>query len=436
MKHNKKIIAILFTLVTIICSTMVIFAAVRYIDINSISIRTNFDFDYETLRDEGIPDIVPGTSEDGDDGTYNVYVSEQAKYEIESAEWYSQNGDEFQIGGTPRVVVYLTTKPYENEDYDKYYRFLSSYSSSTCYIKNGTFVSATRLSTSELKVVFQLRGLKGTFNPPDNAYWENDTGVAHWDSPNVCDSGYYDLVLYRDNSVIARIEKYHGNTYNFSGYFNKEGDYSFKVRTVASTEKQSTYGKYSEFVESGGINVDSTILSIIARGGGASSNNSGATNVGWVQMNNTWYYYRPDGTSVKNAWVTWKNNWYYLNERGEMKTGIQNINNRSYYLADDGTMITGWVNLNDTYYYFDTTAGDNFGAMLTNSWIKYESKYFYFDQNGVMVTGWKQIGDSNGNVSFYYFYPKGTTQGLYGYMATNTTINGFNIGSDGRWIQS
>ena len=42
----------------------------------------------------------------------------------------------------------------------------------------------------------------------------------------------------------------------------------------------------------------------------------------------------------------------------------------------------------------------------------------------------------NGNVSFYYFYPKGTTQGLYGFMATNTTINGFNIGSDGRWIQS
>ena len=119
-----------------------------------------------------------------------------------------------------------------------------------------------------------------------------------------------------------------------------------------------------------------------------------------------------------------------------MKIGLQNINNRSYYLAEDGTMITGWLNLNDTYYYFDTTAGDNFGAMLKNSWIRHDGKYFYFDQNGVMVTGWKQIGDSNGNVAFYYFYPKGTTQGLYGYMATNTTVNGFNIGSDGRWIQN
>ena len=431
---NKKIIAILFTLVMSLCTTMVVCASVRYKDINSISIRTDFDFDYETLREEGIPEISYGTS-DGEE-EYNVYVSSAAKYEIESAEWYSYNGDEFDIGGTPRVVVYLVTKPYEESDYDYYYRFLSSYSSSNCYVKNGTFVSASRLSTSELKVVFQLRGLKGTFNPPENVYWENDTGVARWDSPNICDSGYYDIVLYRDNSVAARVEKYRGNTYNFSGYFTKEGDYSFKVRTVAGSESQSTYGRNSEFVESGSINADSSIISIISRGGGASSQNSGVTNVGWIQMNNTWYYYRPDGTIVKNAWVTWKNNWYYLDERGEMKIGLQNINNRSYYLAEDGTMITGWLNLNDTYYYFDTTAGDNFGAMLKNSWIRHDGKYFYFDQNGVMVTGWKQIGDSNGNVAFYYFYPKGTTQGLYGYMATNTTVNGFNIGSDGRWIQN
>ena len=153
-------------------------------------------------------------------------------------------------------------------------------------------------------------------------------------------------------------------------------------------------------------------------------------------MNNTWYFYRPDGQMVKNNWIQWQNKWYYLDERGEMKVGVQNINNRYYYLGTDGTMVSGWVNINDTYYYFDTQSGDNFGAMLSNSWVKYDNKYFYFDESGVMVTGWKQIADKNGNVSFYYFYPKGTTQGLYGFMATNTTINGFNIGSDGRWIQS
>ena len=437
MLLNKKIIAILLSfLITIICSVTV-FASVIYKDISSISIRTNFNFDYELINEQGIPEITYNSNNNSDD---MVYINGNAKYEIESCEWYSQGDREFEIGGKPKVIVYLTTKPYESTNYnsnnDIYYRFLSSYSSSTCYISKGTFVSAQRLSTSNLKVVFALKGLKGTFNEPENAYWEDDRGTARWDSPNVRDSGCYDIVLYRNDSIVARVDKYHGNSYNFSGYFIKEGDYSFKVRTVPSNENEAEYGKNSEYVDSGSINVDSTIISMIAEGGYASSYNSGNNNVGWVKMNNTWYFYRPDGQMVKNNWIQWQSKWYYLDERGEMKVGLQNINNRTYYLGSDGTMIAGWVNINETYYYFDTQSGDNYGAMLSNSWVKYDNKYFYFDQNGIMVTGWKQIPDNNGNVAFYYFYPKGTTQGLYGFMATNTTINGFNIGNDGRWIQS
>ena len=437
MKLNKKIIAFLLSMVTVLIGSMTVFASVIYKDINSISIRTNFNFDYDLINEEGVPDITYNSTGDSND---MVYISGNAKYEIESCEWYSQGDREFEIGGMPKVVVYLVTKSYDDTNYnsnnDYYYRFLSSYSSSSCYISKGTFVSAQRLSTSNLKVVFALQGIKGKFNEPENAYWEDNRGTARWDSPNVRDSGCYDIVLYRDSAIVARVDKYHGNSYNFSGYFNREGDYSFKVRTVPSNDNEATYGKNSEYVESGSINIDAAAISMIAEGGYASSYNSGYNNVGWVQMNNTWYFYRPDGQMVKNNWIQWQNKWYYLDERGEMKVGLQNINNRTYYLGTDGTMIAGWVNINDTYYYFDTQSGDNYGAMLSNSWVKYENKYFYFDQNGIMVTGWKQIADTNGNVAFYYFYPKGTTQGLYGFMATNTTINGFNIGSDGRWIQS
>ena len=441
-KINNKMIAILLSLGMVFAFNFVANARVIYKDINSISIRTNFDFDFDSMSENGLPDINAGSA-DGESGDYNVYVSSTAKYEIESAEWYSQGDRDFEIGGSPRVVVYLTTKDYDeynnysnNSNNDYYYRFLSSYSSSNCYISKGTFISAQRLSTSNLKVVFALRGIKGTYDEPQNVYWEDNRGTARWDSPNVRDSGCYDIILYRDSSVVARVDRYRGNSYNFSGYFNKVGDYSFKVRTVPGSDSQSEYGKNSEYAESGSINIDEATLSLIAQGGGASSYSSGRQNVGWVQMNNTWYFYRPDGTMVKNNWIQWQNKWYYLDERGEMKVGVQNINNRYYYLGTDGTMVSGWVNINDTYYYFDTQSGDNFGAMLSNSWVKYDNKYFYFDESGVMVTGWKQIADRNGNVSFYYFYPKGTTQGLYGFMATNTTINGFNIGSDGRWIQS
>ncbi len=434
MKLNKKIIAVIFTLVVVVSARLVTNASVIYKDINSISIRTNFNFDFEAIQDEGLPDITYNSEGNTSD---MVYVYPTAKYEIESCEWYSQGNNEFEIGGAPKVVVYLITKDYEtpnssNNDY--YYRFLSSYSSSTCYISKGAFVSATRLSTSNLKVVFQLQGLKGTFNPPDSAYWEDDRGTARWDSPNVNDSGYYDLILYRDSTTIARVDKYKGNSYNFSGYFVKEGDYSFKVRTVSGTDNQATYGKNSEYVESGSINVDATTISMIAQGTNASNNNSGLTNVGWIQMNNTWYYYRPDGTVTKSDWVAWNGKWYYLDELGRMKVGILNVNNRIYYLGSDGAMATGWVNLNDTYYYFDTTNGTNYGAMVANSWIKYDNKYFYFDEKGIMVTGWKQISDSSGNIGTYYFYPKGTTEGLYGYMAANTTIDGFRLGADGKWI--
>ena len=437
MKLNKKIIAILFSVVALISATMVVSASVIYKDITSISIRTNFEFDYESLGTDGLPDIT--YNNDGNTSDM-VYIYPTAKYEIESCEWYSQGEREFEIGGSPKVVVYLVTKDYDTTNYngnnDYYYRFLSSYSSSSCYISKGVFVSASRLSISNLKVVFALQPLKGTFNAPESAYWEDERGTARWDSPNISDSGYYDIVLYRGSSVAARVDRYHGNSYNFAGYFNKEGDYSFKVRTVAGTDYQGAYGKSSEYTESGAITVDASIIASIVNGGGGGAINSGATNVGWVHMNNTWYFYRPDGQMVRNGWVSWQNNWYYLDERGEMKIGLQNINNRTYYLGSDGTMITGWVNINDTFYYFDVTSGDNYGAMLTNSWVKYENRYFYFDENGVMVTGWKQIGDSNGNLAYYYFYPKGTTQGLYGFMATSTTINGFTVGSDGRWIQS
>lgn len=436
MKPIKKIIAAIITFTMIIASTMIVNSSVIYKDINSISIRTNFNFDFESIQENGLPDITFNSNGDVND---MVYVYPTMKYEIESCEWYSQGDNAFEIGGAPKVVVYLITKDYEttsvtnNNDY--YYRFLSSYSSSTCYISKGIFISATRLSTSNLKVVFQLQGIKGTFNPPENAYWEDDRGNARWESSNINDSGFYDLILSRDSSVVARIDKYHGNTYNFSGYINKEGDYSFKVRTVSGNDNQATYGKNSEYVESGSIYVDATALSMIAQGVNTSNNNSGVTNVGWVKLNNTWYYNRPDGTMIKNDWIMWNGKWYYMDELGQMKVGIQNINNRIYYLAADGAMATGWLNLNDTYYYFDTNNGSNYGAMISNSWIKYDNKYFYFDEKGIMVTGWKQISDANGNIGTYYFYPKGTTSGLYGYMASNTTVDGFKVGADGKWYQ-
>ena len=120
-KINNKMIAILLSLGMVFAFNFVANARVIYKDINSISIRTNFDFDFDSMSENGLPDINAGSA-DGESGDFNVYVSSTAKYEIESAEWYSQGDRDFEIGGSPRVVVYLTTK-----DYDEYNNYVNNY---------------------------------------------------------------------------------------------------------------------------------------------------------------------------------------------------------------------------------------------------------------------------------------------------------------------
>ena len=47
-----------------------------------------------------------------------------------------------------------------------------------------------------------------------------------------------------------------GNSYNFYPYMTKEGDYTFKVRTVPHTDDEKRYGDKSGWVESGDLYID------------------------------------------------------------------------------------------------------------------------------------------------------------------------------------
>ena len=414
------------------------FARVIYKDINSISIKTNFNnFDYESIKEEGVPEL----TYDSDGSTdANIYVAANSKYIIDSAEWYEVDVRDFEIGGEPRVVVYLTTNeyPYETSgDNDYYYRFLNSYSSNSCYISGCTFVSATRLSSSSLKVVFRVRGIKGSFNQPTDAYWGNDRGVAIWTPDDLADSGYYDVTLYRNNASIAHIDKYNGTSYNFYPYMTQAADYQFKVRAVPGTDNQSTYGKRSDYVESGYLTIDEN-TKYTGQNGYINNNgyNTDNSNAGWKQLNGKWYYYLPNGTMLTNNWTAWNGGWYYFGNDGVMRTGFVTVNGKQYYLGNDGKMQVGWLSLDGTnFYYFDDTNNANFGAMCINQWKMYQGKYFYFGQDGIMYIGWHEIPDAYGNRAYYYFYPKQSQSGLYGYMASNTVIDGFAIGSDGKWIR-
>lgn len=66
------------------------------------------------------------------------------------------------------------------------------------------------------------------------------------------------------------------------------------------------------------------------------------------------------------GWIKSNSNWYYLKDDGTMATGWINLNGSWYYLKDSGSMATGWVTSNGASYYLDTSTG----RMLTNTTIE------------------------------------------------------------------
>lgn len=114
----------------------------------------------------------------------------------------------------------------------------------------------------------------------------------------------------------------------------------------------------------------------------------------WVQVNGKWQYNDATGNPVKNSWV----GNYYLQADATMATGWLNYSNSWYYLGTDGAKKTGWQLVEGQWYYLDTAEG-----RMQTGWIKdIDGKYYYLNSNGT--------------------------------MASNTTINGYKLGSNGAWI--
>ena len=139
---------------------------------------------------------------------------------------------------------------------------------------------------------------------------------------------------------------------------------------------------------------------------------------GWVKNSDgTWSYNKADGTKA-TGWLLDGSTWYYLNANGIMQTGWLNLNGTWYYLNGSGAMQTGWLNLNGTWYYLQSS-----GAMKTG-WLNVNGTWYYLESSGAMKTGW--LHDTDGN--WYYLQANGA-------MATNTTIDGYRLGSNGAWIR-
>ena len=62
-------------------------------------------------------------------------------------------------------------------------------------------------SGSDLKVVIRANGIKGTYDPPEDANGAAP-GEEQEGEPENGGSGYYDVYLYRGSSVVKKLEEY------------------------------------------------------------------------------------------------------------------------------------------------------------------------------------------------------------------------------------
>ena len=117
---------------------------------------------------------------------------------------------------------------------------------------------------------------------------------------------------------------------------------------------------------------------------------------GWALSNNIWTYLDKNGNRVTNEWKKGADNlWRYLNSSGEM--AVNSWADNDYYVDSNGIMVSNkWMQLaspysrdNGTTYWFYFGSS---GKVTKDSWKKIDGKSYLFDSDGIMQTGWSEIG--------------------------------------------
>ena len=181
---------------------------------------------------------------------------------------------------------------------------------------------------------------------------------------------------------------------------------------------------------------------------------SGALANGWRYVNGAWYYldgnneeypglmvsgqdkviagekysFNPNGDLRAGWYMSNSGEWYYYdNYSGQICSGWKYVNNNWYYLdpQDNNKMIPGgWKKFDNGYYLFNSD-----GSMVTN-WSYVNGNWYYFSSDGLMRTGWQWIG----NKWYYFYYENDSHGGVYGAMARATSIDGWQLQTDGSML--
>ncbi len=135
------------------------------------------------------------------------------------------------------------------------------------------------------------------------------------------------------------------------------------------------------------------------------ANTSGILVSGWQRIENQWYYFekiskKQDKTAgvgndyFAHATEDGANHTYYFINGTSLAKNWQTIEGKRYYFDADGIMQTGFFNVGRTWYYYETDR-----SVKTGWWKNPQTgKSYYFNKNGQAVTGWQTIDGER-----YYF---------------------------------
>lgn len=163
----------------------------------------------------------------------------------------------------------------------------------------------------------------------------------------------------------------------------------------------------------------------------------------WVydSQYDAWFYIKADGQHAEKEWLQIKGKDYYFKSGGYLLTS-QWIN-QAYVNASGAKVQQGWLfdkqyqswfyikeNVNyadkewifENGHYYYLKSG---GYMAANEWIWDKESWFYLKFDGKMAEK-EWVYDSHSQA--WYYFKSG------GYMAKNETVDGYQLGSDGKWL--
>ncbi|VOT12833.1 mannosyl-glycoprotein endo-beta-N-acetylglucosaminidase [Streptococcus pneumoniae] len=146
----------------------------------------------------------------------------------------------------------------------------------------------------------------------------------------------------------------------------------------------------------------------------------------WIWDKESWFYLKSDGKIAEKEWVydSHSQAWYYFKSGGYMTANEWIWDKESwFYLKSDGKIAEKeWVydSHSQAWYYFKSG-----GYMTANEWIWDKESWFYLKSDGKMAEK-EWVYDSHSQA--WYYFKSG------GYMAKNETVDGYQLGSDGKWL--